>query len=65
MQRKRKRDKADEGKEHRSPPSAPTPNDNGIEDSDTELEQKVTRISFELIKEVLPVNDSGNSPTHV
>ena len=57
MQRKRKRDKADEGKEHRPPPSAPSkaPTPNNIEDSDTELNHMVSIISFEFLKEILLV----------
>ena len=61
MRKKRKRDKAelaDEGSGHCSPPSAPapTPKDIDMDDSDTELKQKVSRISFEFVKEILPAN---------
>ena len=65
MQKKRKRDKTDEG-QHHSPPIAPTPSDKGIEEeSDTELKHKVSRICFEFIKEVLPTNHPGNGPSYL
>ena len=68
MQKKRKRDKADEGREvreHRSPPRAPAPKDNDTDDSDTELKHKVSGISFEFLKEILLAIHSGNGPGYL
>ena len=64
MQKKRKRDKTDEG-QHHSPPIAPTPRDNDIEeDSDTELKNKVHKL-FKFLKEDLPTNHLGNCPSYL
>ena len=58
MWKKWKQDKANEGSGHCSLPSAPapTPKDIDMDDSDTGLKQKVSRISFEFIKEILLAN---------
>lgn len=60
MQKKRKRDKADEGPS-RAPPIAPGNShlEKESEESDTELQCKVSRFTFGFLKEHLPGNDSG------
>ena len=63
-QKKRKREKADEGENH-SPPRAPAPKDNDTDNSDTELKRKVSRISFEFLKEILPAIHPGNGPGYL
>ena len=70
MQKKRKRDKADEGEQHCLPPIAPTskgPKDsNSEEDSDTELKHNVSsRITLEWLGEVLPVDHAGKWPCYL
>ena len=57
MQRKRKRDKADEGPSC-TPPIAPG-NSHLEEESETELQNKVSRFTFGFLKEHLPGIDSG------
>ena len=67
MEKKRKRDKADQGEQRHSQPIAPTPKDNNIEeDSDTEeLKQNVSRITFECVMEILLVIHPGKCPSYL
>ena len=65
MQKKRKRDKPDEG-QHCSPTIAPTlRNDDIEEESDKELKQKVSRIHFKFLKEILPTSHPGNCSSYL
>ena len=58
MQKKWKQDRADEGLSH-APPVAPS--DSRLEEeSDTELQHKVSRFTFGFLKEYLPDKSSRN-----